>query len=193
LDEGNVKEYEIVSENQLLKDQRSDLQTAPTVDVCMKIDENATEVTVISPTEEKKRRYDAAFEGENATSAVENNKKPRKSNESLAEVTEQNECEPVEQDDDSNSINDASDALSEEEEEEEDYRKEEVVKPKIAKTKKQPRETIIDDDIIIEEDSNDLKSDEEQSNQNTENSVRLLRNFKYCNTLFYFLQMFSNF
>jgi len=175
LDEGNVKEYEIVSENQLLKDQRSDLQTAPTVDVCMKIDENATEVTVISPTEEKKRRYDAAFEGENATSAVENNKKPRKSNESLAEVTEQNECEPVEQDDDSNSINDASDALSEEEEEEEDYRKED------------------DDDIIIEEDSNDLKSDEEQSNQNTENSVRLLRNFKYCNTLFYFLQMFSNF
>ncbi len=166
MEEGNVKEYEIFSENQLMKDQKTNLRTEPTVDVC--INQNGDEILVISPSEEKKRRYEAAFEGDSAAYSSENNKKPRKSNELETDLAD---CDLVE--DESNSINDASDALSEEEEDE--YPREETVNVKPKKLKKALRETIIDDDIIIEEDSNDLKTDEEQSNQNNEYSVRFLK------------------
>lgn len=108
--------------------------------------------------EEKKRSYETAFDGDEK-STVET-KKPRRSEEAaegLVTADMQYESE-IGQEDESNSINDASDALSEEEDESQ------VVRPKTA-WKKTHRETIIDDDIIIEENSNDFKAAEEMSNQ----------------------------
>lgn len=104
-DEANTKEYEIVSENQMLKDMQADLKT----------DENNK--TVASP-DDKKRTYDSAFEGTPETGSVET-KKPRRSDQAELEadgIICPNEAELVEQENESNSINDASDALSEEDE-----------------------------------------------------------------------------
>ena len=111
-------------------------------------------------TDEKKRTYEAAFDGEEKSTVETTVKKPRRSEEAAEGMTTgdvQNESE-IGQEDESNSINDASDALSEEEEENQ------VVSSK-STWKKPHRETIIDDDIIIEENSNDFKTAEEMNNQ----------------------------
>jgi len=111
---------------------------------------------------------------------------PRRSDQAEleAEGVFPNECELVEQENESNSINDASDALSEEEEQ--------TVQPKVSQQlhhrQRPPRETVIDDDIIIEENSNDFKSEEELSNQMSENSVSFIDLLTLL-TLFTFLEI----
>lgn len=143
----------------MLKDMQADLKT----------DENNK--AAANP-DDKKRTYDSAFEGTSETGNVET-KKPRRSDQAELEadgIICPNETELVDQENESNSINDASDALSEEDEH--------IVQPKASggassHRQRPPRETVIDDDIIIEENSNDFKAEEEMSNQMTENSVSL--------------------
>ncbi len=137
----------MVSGNQLLKDAQENLQ---------KDKEMETE-PVDANSEEKKRSYDKAFDGEEKVKVE--TKKARRSEEAAEgnNVDINNESE-IGQEDESNSINDASDALSEEEDEGQ------VVKPK-SSWKKPHRETIIDEDIIIEENSNDFKTAEEMNPQ----------------------------
>lgn len=160
-DEENTKEYEIVSENQMLKDMQADLKTEKPE---TKAEDGSKPVA--SP-DDKKRTYDSAFEGVSETGSGET-KKPRRSDQAELEADNifPNEAEVVEQENESNSINDASDALSEEDEH--------IVHPKSSSgshhRQRPPRETVIDDDIIIEENSNDFKTEEEMSNQMTENS-----------------------
>lgn len=158
-DEENTKEYEIVSENQMLKDLQAGMQKEK--EDTEKKAEATTDVAKASSPDEKKRTFDSAFEGDQSTSIE--NKKPRRSDQAELEADgiQLNECELVEQENESNSINDASDALSEEEEQ--------IVQPKNI-PKRVQRETVIDDDIIIEENSNDFKTEEELSNQMTDNS-----------------------
>jgi hypothetical protein len=130
--------------------------------------------------EEKKRKYQETFEEEASASAESLSTKKKLKSSDQSEMNNpnqtpmetsttnnemhcedskskspQNGCEIIEQEDilcESNSINDASDAISDDEEQ--------IVQQKPAKKKFQ-RETIIDDDLIIEEDSNDFKAEEE--------------------------------
>ncbi len=163
----------------MLKDAQAELQAEKPV--APKV---AAKSKPASP-DDKKRTYDSAFEGNSEASNVET-KKPRRSDQAEleAEGVFPNECELVEQENESNSINDASDALSEEEEQ--------TVQPKVSQQlhhrQRPPRETVIDDDIIIEENSNDFKSEEELSNQMSENSVSFIDLLTLL-TLFTFLEI----
>lgn len=149
LDEDNTKEYEIVSENQMLKDLQANI-------------EKDKEASSKSDSEASKRKFDLAFEVDDVSKASDieekGNKKPRRSEELEFEIVQSNDCDLIEENQ-SKSINDASDALSEEDEQ--------PVQPKVVH-RKPAREIIIDDDIIIEENSNDMKTEEEYSNGTTE-------------------------
>lgn len=160
-EEENTKEYEIVSENQMLKDLQAEIQQQNNTESKeisqSKPELESKDLTVLS--DEKKRTYESAFDGEDASKSdilpVET-KKLRRSDQNEEEIIGTSAMNEDSLPNNSNSINDASDALSEEDEQ--------IVQPKIVVHKKPVRETIIDDDIIIEENSNDFRSEEEMSN-----------------------------
>lgn len=172
----NTKEYEIISdsqtikdiqiqvekENQKLKEEETERAKASTSE------EIVFEKTVINTTEEKKRTYDTAFEDEQA---LEPNKEETKTvkklkSENSNSKTLTNGVEIIEQDDilcSSNSINDASDAISEDEDA--------SVQTKPEKIKPIDKNTIMEEDeIFIEEDEIII---EESSNENKSASLRL--------------------
>ena len=163
-------------------------------------DEDQVEATTMP--EEKKRKFEETLEEETCASAdsLSSKKKLKASdqsetanpNQTPMEVSNtisthcedskvkspENGCEIIEPEDilcESNSINDASDAISDDDDQ--------IVQQKPAKKKFQ-RETIIDDDLIIEEDSNDFKAEEELDLKRHQAEVNVIKFRKSNRRLF---------
>lgn len=176
----NTKEYELINDNQLLKDVQEKLknqqQQQPTTSAA---------VEDVELKDDKKRRYEAAFDSDYCVSlekSASGSSKPKsikklKSSNSLnqdgaiedEELVSADQPATNELDDSSNSINDASDALSDEDISNNGSKQEACVQSKQANSTSQSNsvsknkrfsvieEITVDDDCIIEENSNDVK------------------------------------
>lgn len=168
----NGKDYEIVADQQLLKEISEKENGAQASNVVDQTPQN----TAAAAAEEKKRTYDAAFEDDEPSSMSaggvprELPKKKRKSHENdmngvpVIESANENGNGHAEDEDvvcSSDSINDASDALSDEDDDDD----EPAVQPKNGIRRQADEDILVDDDILID----DSDESNESSGRNNDN------------------------